>query len=151
MKKEGEPLENKPMDRQLPYNIEAEQSVLGALLINPIKVGTVQSIIEEDDFYLRKHSIIFNAMANIFDSHDYIIELTQTAPTAVNVDHYAKIVKDKSILRSLISASTQISQTAYEEGDEISNIIEKSEKLILSIGEGKNNDGPVSIRSLISD
>ncbi|MBG9977938.1 replicative DNA helicase [Ruoffia tabacinasalis] len=176
MKKEGEPLENKPMDRQLPYNIEAEQSVLGALLINPIKVGTVQSIIEEDDFYLRKHRIIFNAMANIFDSpdyeldaitlidrltsygeienvggHDYIIELTQTAPTAVNVDHYAKIVKDKSILRSLISASTQISQTAYEEGDEISNIIEKSEKLILSIGEGKNNDGPVSIRSLISD
>ncbi|MGO1822392.1 MAG: DnaB-like helicase N-terminal domain-containing protein, partial [Ruoffia tabacinasalis] len=54
MKKEGEPLENNPMDRQLPYNIEAEQSVLGALLINPIKVGTVQSIIEEDDFYLRK-------------------------------------------------------------------------------------------------
>src|SRR5699024_5318497 len=69
--------------------------------------------------------------------HDYIIELTQTAPTAVNVDHYAKIVKDKSILRSLISASTQISQTAYEEGDEISNIIEKSEKLSYQLVKGR--------------
>lgn len=169
-------MENQSLDKQLPYNIEAEQSVLGALLISPVKVGTVQSIIGEEDFYLRKHRTIFNAMAAIFDSPDYeldpitlidrltsfgeieniggpdyIIELTQTAPTAVNVDHYAKIVKDKSILRSLISASNQISQSAYEEGDEIANIIEKSEKLILSIGEGKNNSGPVSIRSLISE
>ncbi|XJS10628.1 replicative DNA helicase [Aerococcaceae bacterium WGS1372] len=169
-------MDNQSLDKQVPYNIEAEKSVLGALLIDPVKVGTVQSIIGEEDFYLRKHRIIFNAMNAIFDSldfeldavtlidrltsygeienvggHDYIIELTQTAPTAVNVDYYAKIVKNKAILRSLIEVSKVISQSAYEEADEVENIIEKSEKLILSIGEGKNDNSPKPIRSLISE
>lgn len=175
MWKEGEMLEKQPYDKQLPYNIEAEKSVLGSLMINPIKVGTIQSIVNEDDFYLRKHQIIFTTMVKLFDKDntidivtlinmldsygelenvggaDYVIELSQTAPTAVNVDHYATIVKEKATLRRLIAASQQISEAAYNEGDSIENIIDRSERLIMSIGEGSQDNKPKPIRPLISE
>lgn len=156
-------------------NIEAEKSVLGGLIIDPNHVGTIQSIIKEEDFYLGKHQIIFNAMERVFDKdntldvvtlantleaygeleniggYDYLIELTDSAPTSVNTDNYAKIVRDKAILRRLIYTADSIRNNAMEEGDELENIIDQSERMILSIGEGNQNDQPVLIRSLISE
>ncbi len=153
--------------------MEAEKSVLGGLLIDPIKLASVQTIITEDDFYKNAHQQIFSAMERIFDrngsidsvmlinqldSYDQlenvggaqmIIELANYTPTTANIEQYARIVKEKSILRQLIYASNRISKTAYEEAGEIEDIVDQSEKLILSIGEGSQSNRPKEMRHLI--
>ena len=156
-----------------PHSMEAEKSVLGGLLIDPIKLASVQTIITEDDFYKNAHQQIFSAMERIFDrngsidsvmlinqldSYDQlenvggaqmIIELANYTPTTANIEQYARIVKEKSILRQLIYASNRISKTAYEEAGEIEDIVDQSEKLILSIGEGSQSNRPKEMRHLI--
>ncbi|AXY26667.1 replicative DNA helicase [Suicoccus acidiformans] len=162
-------------DRVLPYSEEAEKSVLGALLLDPIKMGTVTAIIEEEDFYKRSHQLIFAAMATIFDNNgsidlvtlynqldsydqlenvggnEYLLDLAEFTPTAANIEDYAHIVRDKATLRRLISASQTISQLAYEESDEVLNIIDQSEKLILSIGDDSQSTRPRAMRELIGE
>ncbi|NKZ29507.1 replicative DNA helicase [Facklamia miroungae] len=160
---------------QAPQNIEAERSVLGGLLLEPKKLATVQTVIQEDDFYKVAHQQIYAAMERVFDrdgtldhlmlknqldaldqlenvgGYEYIIELTSFTPTTANIENYARIVKEKSILRQLISASSKITQTAYDEDNEVEDIIDQSEKLILSIGEGSQNNRPQMMRQLIAE
>ena len=157
----------------MPYNLEAEQAVLGALFLDPRKLGTVQAMIGEGDFFKRSHQLIFNALELAFDrtgtidfitvmsqlealdalenagGMDYLIELTNSTPTAEHVEHYANIVKQKATLRRLIDASTTISKEAYEERDSVENIVDRSEKLILSIGEGSQVNKPKEMRHLV--
>lgn len=162
-----------PLDKTVPYSIEAEKSVLGALLLDPIKMGTVQSLITEEDFYKRAHQVIYDAMVKVFDrtgvidlitlinqldsydelenigGREYLVDLSSHTPTSVNIEHYAQIVKDKSILRRLITATEIISNEAYMDADEVSNIMDRSEKLILSIGEGSQRNRPQEMHDLI--
>ncbi|MBG9984178.1 replicative DNA helicase [Aerococcaceae bacterium DSM 111022] len=164
-----------PLDKQMPFSDEAEKSVLGALFLDPQKMPTVQGIINEADFYKQRHQYIFQAMDTIYnknttidiitlasqlDSYDqlenvggreYLVELLSFTPTSANVEQYANIIKEKSVLRQLIEASTRISQAAYEEGDDIQNIVDQSEKLILSIGEGTQSNRPQSIKPIIDE
>ncbi|UUX35500.1 replicative DNA helicase [Fundicoccus culcitae] len=150
-------------------------SVLGSLMIDNSKIATVQSIIVAEDFYKQRHQIIFNAMEKVYDktgsidivqliyqldSYDelenvggdaYLITISNYTPTAHNVEQYARIVKEKATLRRLISASQKISNDAYNEGDEIENIIDRSEKLILSIGENSQSNEPQPMSKLISE
>lgn len=160
---------------QIPYDEHAEMSVLGAIFIDPRAMPTVQSTLQETDFYKARHQLIFQAMDAVYnknntvdivtlgshlDAYDqlesvggqeYLLELMHFTPTAVNVEQYAQIVRDKSVLRQLIHASQQISQTAYQEADEIQNIVDYSEKLILSIGEGSQNNRPQPIHKVIDE
>lgn len=162
-------------DQTVPYSIEAEKSVLGALLLDPIKMGTVQSVLVEEDFYKRSHQLIYNAMVRVFDAtgiidlitlinqldsydelenaggRDYLADLATHTPTSVNIEHYAKIVKDKSILRRLISVATIISDKAYKEADEIENIIDESERMILAIGENSQKNKPKEMKELVAE
>ncbi|WP_277423376.1 replicative DNA helicase [Vaginisenegalia massiliensis] len=168
-------MEQTVFEKTLPYSIEAEMSVLGSLIIDPIKMGAVQAIIEEDDFYKRSHQLIFAAMNKIFDKtgiidvvtlvnqldaydelenvggHDYLVEVSTYTPSSANVEEYAHIVKDKSTLRRLIAATQTISNDAYEEGDEVDNIIDRSEKLILSIGENSQKNKPKEMKYLVAE
>lgn len=163
------------LDHQTPFSEEAEKSVLGALFLEPNKMPTVQGIIEEEDFYKQRHQLIFRAMDSLYnqsttidiitlasklESYDelsnvggreYLTELMTFTPTATNIEQYATIIKEKSLLRQLIEASRLISDAAYNESDEIQNIIDKSEKLILSIGEGSQTNRPKSIRPIIDE
>lgn len=160
---------------QIPYDEHAEMSVLGAIFIDPKAMPTVQSTLQETDFYKARHQLIFQAMdfvynknntvdivtlASHLDAYDqlesvggqeYLLELMHFTPTSVNVEQYIQIVRDKSILRQLINASQQISQVAYQEADEIQNIVDYSEKLILSIGEGSQTNRPQPIHKVIDD
>lgn len=79
----------------------------------------------------------------------YLVDLSSHTPTSVNIEHYAQIVKDKSILRRLITATEIISNEAYMDADEVSNIMDRSEKLILSIGEGSQRNRPQEMHDLI--
>ena len=157
----------------MPHNIEAERAVLGALFLDPRKIGTVQAIISEDDFYKRSHQLIFNAIDVVFDRNgaldfvmvvnqleaydalenaggaSYLAELIEATPTAEHVEYYANIVKQKSTLRRLIAATTTISSEAYDESDSVENIVDRSEKLILSIGEGSQVNKPKEMRHLV--
>lgn len=171
----GGPLDVHQLEKSLPYSIDAEKSVIGALLVDSLKMGSVQSIIEEDDFYKRSHQIIYDMMNKLFDKNgvidpvtlinqldsydelgnvggtDYILDLASFTPTSANIEQYAQIVKDKSMLRRLISASNTISQDAYAEADEIANIIDRSEKLILSIGETSQKNRPQEMKNLVAE
>lgn len=154
---------NEELIRRLPFSLEAEQSVLGAILVNPESMDSLAGIITSEDFYLEEHSEIFSAMqrmylksrnidpvtlidelvkAGVYDEaggRDYIKLICEIVPTAVNVSDYAEIVRDKSILRSLISVCDEISQAAYGEQDDVPMLIEMAERKIYSVAEGHEN------------
>lgn len=168
-------MEVKHLEKSLPFSIEAEKSVIGALLIDSMKMGSVQAILEEDDFYKRSHQIIYDAMNKVFDKNgvidpvtlmnqldsydelgniggqDYILDLASYTPTSANIEQYAIIVKEKSTLRRLISASNTIMTEAYAEGDEVDNIVDRSEKLILSIGENSQSNKPREMKEIVAE
>lgn len=163
------------MNYQLPNSIEAEKAVLGSLMLDSVQVGTIQSIITDDDFYLEKHRKIFQAMEQLFDQErtidvvtlidllrsvneldnvggeEYIIELWEETPSAANADNYAQIISDKAQLRRLFHAADKVRKAAMQEGDTVNNVIDESERLILSVGENNQNDKLRSIRPLISE
>ena len=136
----------------MPHNIEAERAVLGALFLDPRKIGTVQAIISEDDFYKRSHQLIFNAIDVVFDRNgaldfvmvvnqleaydalenaggaSYLAELIEATPTAEHVEYYANIVKQKSTLRRLIAATTTISSVG--EGSQVNKPKEMSHLVV---------------------
>ena len=162
-------------EKLLPFSIEAEKSVLGAIMIDPNKIGNVQIILDMMDFYKRSHQLIFNAMiklsdenkmidivtlANQLDIYDdlenvggreYLIEISYFTPTSENIEFYTNIVKEKSTLRKLISASENIIKLAYDENNQVENIVEESEKLILSISDQNQNNAPVIIRDIVGE
>lgn len=169
-------MENSVQDlKQLPYNIEAEKSVLGSILIDPSKFGSIEIMLDADDFYKKSHQLIYNAMLvlsqnnHIIDvvtladqlaaydelenvgGHDQILELSYITPSSEHIEYYANIVKTKSVLRKLIHASNKISQLAYDEGDDLTNIVDQSERLILSISDQNQQSGPVSIRQVVGE
>ncbi|MGO4928286.1 replicative DNA helicase [Fundicoccus sp. Sow4_D5] len=168
-------MEVNQLEKALPFSIEAEKSVIGALLIDSMKMGSVQAILQEDDFYKRSHQTIYDAMNKVFDKNgiidpvtlinqldsydeleniggqDYILDLASYTPTSANIEQYALIVKEKSTLRRLISASNTIITDAYAEGDEVDNIVDRSEKLILSIGENSQSNKPREMKEIVAE
>lgn len=148
-------------DRVPPQNIEAEQSVLGAMLIEKEAIPKVMEILRDTDFYREAHRVIFNAMLELYNKNEavdmitvteilkrdnkledvggiaYVTSLANTVPTAANVTYHASIIEEKSILRQLVSVSTQIASMGYEANDDVKNIIDSAESKILEISNRK--------------
>ena len=150
--------------RKLPMSLEAEQAVLGAILIKPEAFTDVTGILHAEDFYLDEHKKIFNALQSMFlssqsvdtvtlvntlvaqgayrDSESgitYLAGLAEAVPTAANIKDYAKIVHDKAILRSLIGACDEISADAYGEEGEVETILDASAQKIFDIAQKKDS------------
>ena len=143
----------------MPVAIEAEQSVLGSILINPESFEKIAGLITSDDFYLEEHRNIFETMKELFKKNreidpvtlidalvrdgvydkaggtEYIKIIAKTVPTAANIRDYAKIVKDKSTLRSLIGVCDEISGEAYSEVGEVEHMLDAAEQRIFAIAE----------------
>lgn len=160
-------------DRLPPQNIEAEQSVLGSVLLNPNTIIQAMEFLEARDFYKRAHQLIFEAMVDLNEDNEaidvvtitdkleskgqlediggpsYLTELVTTVPTAANIEYYAKIVEDRSITRKLISTATNIAQEAYEDNMDIAQLLNDSEQRILEVSEKKNRNGFVSIKEVL--
>ena len=157
-----------------PQSVEAEQAVLGALLIEADAVTTVSEILQPDDLYRKSHQLIFEAILRVSESGEpvdlitvtahlqnqgqideiggvvYLANLANSVPTAANVDHYATIVKEKSIMRRLINTATKIATTGYEGGLEVSEMIDEAEKRILEISQaGSVNKGFTPIKDVL--
>ncbi len=161
--------------RKLPFSMPAEQSLLGAVLIDPVSLNEVAALINGDDFYLGEHKQIYLAMQELFlanreidvvtlidmlvtkgvydksGGEDYIRTLTEAVPDALNIKDYARIVKEKSVLRQLIAASGEISESAYSEQEDVASILDHAESLIFNIAQGRDTKNFRHIREVLQD
>ena len=161
------------MDKGLPSNVEAEQFVLGSILLSDPLFAQVAGNLEPDDFVIEKHRRIF---ARMFDLHArsekieyltlanelmkhsqlescdgvaYLSALTEGLPRLENIDSYTRIVKDKSLLRRLIYTSQSIMGQCLEAGEEVDEILAKAEDLILKVGDARIRGGLINPRQIV--
>lgn len=160
-------------ERVPPQNIEAEQAVLGAMLIKKEAIIEVQEILQPDDFYREAHRLVYEAMLELSGNDEavdlvtlteqlrkseqlekigglpFITQLANAVPTAANVGYHAKIVKEKAELRNLINAATKIASAAYEDTDSVENIMDEAEKSILAVANRQNGGVFESMKSIV--
>ncbi len=161
------------LDRRMPFSQEAEQSVLGSVLINPASLDEITGMIRQDDFYLEEHQKIYSAMQAMYlksrsidpvtlvdelvtmglydeaGGMEYIRLIAEIVPTATNVKDYARIVHEKSVIRKLIGACEEVADVAYSEQDNASRLVEMAESKIYAIAEDKDNKSFVHIRDAL--
>ena len=161
--------------RKLPFSAIAEQSLLGSILIDPESLNLVADMLTSDDFYLEEHKQIYLAMHGMFNTNsqidvvtlidelvrkgiysksggeEYIKVIAQIVPNALNVKDYAKIVKDKSVLRQLISMCDDVSDSAYSEQDEVASVLESAQNRLYAITQGRETRNFRHIREVITD
>lgn len=142
-----------------PQNLEAEESVLGALMMDKDTVVKVTDILAEGDFYKPAHNKIYRAILRLYEKHQpvdilsvtdqlkkdkalkavggssYLTQLVERVSTVSNVDYYAKIIKERKILRDLIAAASEIAEKAYEPEEEIESFLDQVEQKIFSVSQ----------------
>lgn len=167
--------DNMFMDRVPPQNIEAEQAVLGAILINSDALITAMERISSDDFYRGAHQRIFEAIVELAEDQEpvdlitltsllqnkqqleeiggvtYLSELANAVPTAANIDYYAAIVEEKSMLRRLIRTATQIVTNGYANEEDVGSMLSEAEAKILEISQRRSSSGFVVIRDVLME
>jgi replicative DNA helicase len=163
------------IDRVPPQNVEAERAVLGGVLLEPEAATKAIEIVSPESFYRPAHGKIFQAMIVLFKRHEPIdvmtlaeelkksgdldalggvaalTDLVDGTPTAANIEHYARIVLDKFILRQLIRASTDIAQDAYAASREADAILDSAEQKIFKISESRVSQGFVHIKEILKE
>lgn len=158
-----------------PHDIEAEQAVLGSMLIDKDAVISAIEILRKDDFYREDNKAIFEAMINLYNRPEpidiitvkdelssigkfdivggleYLADLPEKVPTTANVDKYIKIVKEKSILRSLIKTSNELISLGYDETQEVDTVINEAEKKVFELVQDRNQAGYSAIKEVLVD
>jgi replicative DNA helicase len=158
-----------------PQNIEAEQSVLGSLLIEPDAIVKVASSLRPEDFYRETHGLIYSAIEDLHERRQpadfvtlcdelerrgkleqvggpaYLTSLISVVPTAAHVEHYGRIVEHTSLLRRLISAATEISAMAYERADDADQILDQAEQLIFGVAQRRIERELVPLRAVLGE
>ena len=162
--------------RQMPYSLEAEQSVLGAVLIDPACFALVMESLRADTFYRPQHRQIFEVMSTMFnlnktmdfitildavksegifdtdeDAKIYLTNLAQVVPSAANVEAYCKIVREKYYVRRLIEASRGIIEMASDSQAESDVLLDSAEQSIFDIRQGRNTSSFKHIRTAITE
>lgn len=160
--------------RQMPHSTEAEQAVIGSMLIDSRCVGDVCGAVKADDFYSEVNKVIFETIYSMFNysmtidavtvleqmringtsndrMSDYILELMNITPTAANVMEYAAIVRDKALLRSIAEAGADINSMAMAGVGAASDILESSEQKIYALRQGRNTTGLTPVSSVLVD
>ncbi len=163
------------LDKTIPANPEAEEAVLGSLLIDPDAVIKVASFLEPDDFYREKNAWIYRAVLHLHERREpadfvtlvdelerrnqlqevggaaYITSLINSVPTAVYIEHYAHIVERTATLRRLIGAAGQIATLAYEEAEDVGEVVDRAEQIIFSVSERRVRRDLVPVRQVMHD
>jgi len=160
-------------DRIPPQNIEAEQAVIGAIFLEPTSLTQASEILIPDDFYRAAHQKIFKVMLALTDKGEpvdlvtvtseladaklleeiggvsYLSDIANSVPTASNIEYYAKIIEEKSILRRLIRTATLIAQDGYTREDEIEALLGEAEKNIMEVAQRKNAGAFQNIKDVL--
>lgn len=158
-----------------PQNIEAEQCILGGILIEDQALLKVIEFLRPEDFYKEAHSIIYDAALDLFNRNEpqdlvtvhnalkakgkleevggaaYLAEITETMPVAANIGYYGKIVWDKAVLRKLIQKASDISTLCYEEAGEVDEVLESAEASIFEISQAKIRQAFHPLKSILKD
>jgi replicative DNA helicase len=158
-----------------PQNVEAEQCVLGGILIEDQALLKVIEFLHPEDFYKEAHGIIYATMLDLFNRNEpqdlvtvhnalksmgkleavggavYLAEITETMPVAANIGYYGKIVWDKAVLRRLIQKASDISTRCYEEAGEVDEILESAEASIFEISQDKIRQAFYPLKNLLKD
>lgn len=162
-------------ERLPPQNIEAEQSVLGSLLIDPDAIIKIGSFLRADDFYLESHRLIFRAIADLHERRmpadfvtvvdelerqqrldliggpAYLTSLINMVPTSVHVEHYARIIERTSLMRRLIDAAGQIAALAYEGREQVDEVIDKAEQILFEVSQRRISKSLVPISEIVKN
>ncbi len=162
------------LERVPPQNLEAERSVLGGILLENQAMPNVTEILLDEDFYRDAHRKIYRAMTDLFERNDpvdlitlteevnrkgtlqdvggavYLAALADEVPTAANILYYARIVKEKSVLRQLIEAATEVARQGYEEPEDAVSFLDRAEQAILEISRRQQRQGFVPLRTVLN-
>ena len=162
-----------PVDRIPPSNLEAEMALLGSILVDKEMMPAVSEIVQSSDFYASLHESIFLALFALYERGEpldkvslaeelrnrgmldkiggmaYLNSLMDTVPTAASAEYYARIVREKSSLRGLIHAGTQITQFGYESEEDVPAAIDRAEQVVYEVGNRSGHNQFASVPSLL--
>ena len=163
------------MEKLPPQNLDAEQSVLGSMLLDKDAIINVASFLRSEYFYDPRHSIIYDAIIELFEAgipvdivtisnllskkrnlkkvggRGYITELLSLVPTSAHAEEYGKIVRDAFVRRSLITVSAQITELSFDEAKAIGDVVDNSERLLFGIAQEGISTAFIHIRDLLKD
>lgn len=161
------------LDKLPPQNIEAEQSILGAILIDNDALPRALEIIDIDDFYRQSHRMIFNAMVELFEKNEpidlititdclkrreeidavggvsYLSSLVNMIPTAANIKYHSKIVRERALLRGLLRSANEIASRVYEDNFEAEELVDYAEKSIFDVSDKRIKASFVTLKEVI--
>jgi replicative DNA helicase len=163
------------LERPLPQNLEAERSILGAILLDNHALNAAVEKVRSEDFFLPQHRRIFERMIQLGEKQQaidtvtlmedlgrqgeleaaggvaYLSQLADGLPRATNVEHYARIVKEKAVLRNLIHSTAAIQEQALAAGEEADVILDRAESAIFQLAEDRVKAGLVGVKDLVRD
>jgi replicative DNA helicase len=163
------------LDRLPPQNIEAEQSVLGAILLENQAITTAIEMLSPDDFYKNAHKKIFISMRELYEKNEpidlitlteqmsrkdlleevggasYLSSIVNQVPTSANVKYHSKIVKEKALLRGLIRTATEIVSMSYDEGVEVNELLDRAETKVFSLSEKIIKSSLFHVKDVLKD
>jgi len=158
-----------------PQNLEAEQCVLGSILLQQGALVKILELLTPEDFYREAHKVIFSAMVALFEKNEpqdiitvtnvlndrnqldavggpaYLANLTDIVPVAANIIYYAQIIRSKAVLRSLIQTCTEIASRCYEEQDDIDSLVDDAEQTIFEISRSKSGQDYHALSKIIPE
>ncbi len=164
-----------PSDRKIPFAQDAEASVLGAMLMDREAVGTAVQMLTPECFYIEAHRMLFNAIMALYEKSveidpitlsdqlkkdgaldglgglQFIYDIAGSVPTAANISFHAQIVREKAMLRKLITGCTEIIQESYLPVEDVDSLIDQAEERIFNIQDFRLKDGFSSVKDLIHD
>ncbi len=166
---------NTVLDRLPPQNIEAEQSVLGAVLLENEAISSVIELLVPKDFYKDSHKKIFSAMVELYEKSEpidlitlteqmsrkeqleevggasYLSSIVNQVPTSANIKYHSKIVKEKAMLRNLITTATELVSMSYNEDTEVNEILDRAETKVFALSEKMIKSSFVHIKEVVKD
>lgn len=168
-------METTPIEKLPPQNLEAEQSVLGSLLIDKDAIVKIADILSAKDFYKEAHGIIFESMLDLYEKREpidilslssrlqekgqletiggrgYLAELTNAVPTASHVVSYAQIIRKKATLRNLLNAASEITSLGWKEEEDIEELLDKAEQKLFSVSQRFLKQGFIPIKDVLTE
>ncbi|CAD2072358.1 replicative DNA helicase [Phocicoccus pinnipedialis] len=166
-------MENFDVGKQMPHNIEAEQALLGAVLLDPVIILDVRNVLDIDDFYRREHQLIYQAMITLSDNNKeitgillgqelirmnaindiggvtYLQTLTQITPSSYNWEQYAEIVYAMSLKRTVIQKASELVESGYSTDVDVDDLLSVAETSMMNIGEDRGREGFKSMRDVV--
>ena len=167
------PLEENVLKRILPHSIEAEQSVIGSMIMDQEAITAASEIVTREDFYNQAYGVLFETMLELNDqgkpvdmitlqarlkekdvppqvsSLEFVRELLSAVPTSANVKYYATIVAEKALLRKMIRVNEEIANSCYAQKDDLDYIMNNAEKSVMAISQKRNSGEFVPIRQVV--